>query len=246
MNFYGFEIDPEKLPVHVGIIMDGNGRWANKKGLPRFMGHQQGFFTLKKLMEFNRKMGIKIITVYAFSTENWNRPQEEVDFLMSLVRQIIPEYTDELLENDIQLRVTGSMKGVPAELVQEIETSIKRTADCKSYIFNVAFNYGGRREIADAMTAIAQKVACGELTAGQIDENTIAAHLYQPDIPDADLIIRTSGEYRLSNFLLWKSAYSELYITRKLWPDFGPKDFSKAIYDFQNRKRRFGRVSDDE
>ncbi len=242
MRFYGYDLDPSRLPKHIGIIMDGNGRWAARKGLERAAGHERGFKTLKRLMDFNRHVQIKTLTVFAFSTENWNRPKQEVDFLMALMRSVISEYTKELLANDIRLAVTGSREGVPVDLNRLIDESLEKTSGCKSYVFNVAFNYGGRREIVDAAKAIARDVRDGKLNERDVDEATVGRHLYSPGLPDADLIIRTSGELRFSNFLLWQSAYAELWFTRKLWPDFHPRDYCKAIYDFQNRHRRFGNV----
>jgi len=242
MEFHGYDIDTERLPRHIGIIMDGNGRWAKKRGLPRVKGHEEGFKTLKALMEFNRELGVKAITVYAFSTENWKRPETEVGYLMGMVAKIIPEYTEELLQNDIRLRVLGTSAGVDPKLWEKITASVAKTADCTSYDFIVAFNYGGKRELLDAMKSLARDAAEGKISPEDIDEKAVEARLYQPDLPEADLIIRTSGELRLSNFLLWQSAYSELYFTETLWPDFGPAEFCRAIHDFQNRKRRFGDI----
>lgn len=242
MNFYGYEIDPEKLPRHVGIIMDGNGRWAVKRGLDRSAGHEKGFAALRRLMDFNRRLKAPIITVYAFSTENWKRPAAEVSFLMELLARVIPLYTEELRESDVRIRVTGTREGISEELNRIIDNAIARTSHCKQFTFNIALNYGGRREIADAVKGIVRDVRDGKLLESDVGEDTIGRYLYSPDLPDADLIIRTSGELRMSNFLLWQSAYSELWFTNKLWPDFRPKDFCKAVYDYQNRKRRFGNV----
>lgn len=242
MKFFDYEIDPENLPQHVGIIMDGNGRWAKERGQKRVFGHEQGFKALKELMDFNRELGVPAVTVYAFSTENWRRPESEVGYLMNMLVRIIPQYSDELLKNDIQLRVTGTKKSVDPKVWEKIQSAIDKTAQCSSYIFNVAFNYGGRQEIMDAVCRIIEDVKSGAISEKELNEERFSHYLYQSDLPDADLIIRTSGEERLSNFLLWQSAYSEFYFTDTLWPDFSPEEFCKAISEFQHRKRRFGKV----
>jgi undecaprenyl diphosphate synthase len=242
MKFYGYEIDTGRLPLHIGIIMDGNGRWAKRRGLSRSEGHQAGFEALLKLIKANKKIGVKYISVYAFSTENHARPQEEVGFLMGLAVNTLKNYTEEFIKNDIRLLVTGSEEGLDKQLVSMIREAEKRTEICKSYVFNVAFNYGGRIEIVDAVKRIAQKVKTGEIEVSDIDKEAIKDYLYKPELPDVDLIIRTSGELRLSNFLLWQSAYSEFWFTKKFWPDFSPRDYFRAINDYQKRKRRFGKV----
>ena len=242
MQLYGFELDPQQLPRHVGFIMDGNGRWANKRGLPRIAGHEKGYLALKRIIDFNKEIGVKFISVYAFSTENWTRPASEVDFLMGLARKLVLEYTPTLLENDIRLAITGSRDNLSADLLQLLDESVAKTAHCKSYTFNIAFNYGGRREIVDAVKRIASKIETGDSKAADITEADITGALYHPEIPDLDLLIRTSGEQRVSNFMLWQGSYSELYFTKKLWPDYSPKDYCRAIALYQKRKRRFGGV----
>lgn len=242
MKFYGYEIDTKKLPTHIGIIMDGNGRWAKKQGMRRIEGHKKGFESLIKIIRSNKKLGVKYITVYAFSTENWSRPVQEVSFLMGFAKKILLEYIHEFLDNDIRLRVTGTSDRINPELQKLIEESLEKTKHCKSYTFNIAFNYGGQREIVDATKKIIADYEAGKLKLNKLDEKKFADYLYQPDIPPLDMVIRTSGELRLSNFLLWQSAYSEFWFTKKLWPNFSPRDFHKAVYDFQNRKRRFGKL----
>ncbi len=244
-SFFNIEIDTEKLPRHVGIIMDGNGRWAKKRNLPRVMGHERGFAAIKRIIEFNKDLGVPYITVFAFSTENWKRPRDEVNFLMGLAKRMILEYTDTLLKHDVRLRVTGITDDIDTELQNLIKDAISRTEHCQHYTMNIAFNYGGRREIADAARKIAFEVKEGRLRPENVDESLIQKHLYSPDIPDVDMMIRTSGELRLSNFLLWQCAYSEFYFSKKLWPDFSPEDFVIAIKDYQNRKRRFGDINNE-
>ncbi len=242
MRLYTFDIDENALPSHVGIIMDGNGRWAGRKGLPRVRGHVKGYEVLKKIIEFNKKIGIRYISVYAFSTENWRRPKDEVNFLMELARNLIAEYTETLFRNDIRLLVTGVKDHLDEPLIRLLEESVSKTSKCSSYVLNVVFNYGGRREILDASKKLASEYGCGKADLDKIDEKAFGNYLYEPELPDVDLVIRTSGEYRLSNFLLWQSNYAELYFTKKLWPDFRERDFCRAIYNYQARKRRFGDI----
>ncbi len=241
-SFFGQNIDPARLPGHIAIIMDGNGRWAEKRGLPRAFGHERGFEALKTLIEFNKEVGVPFITVYAFSTENWKRPRAEVDFLMKLAKKIIREYTQLLLDNDVRLVISGDRTGLDEELLDLINEAEKKTSQCGSYVFNTAFNYGGRREIITAIHKILSEVKQGKIDSTDIDEKTFARYLYQPDIPDVDLLIRSSGEFRISNFLLWQAAYSEFYVTETLWPDFSPEEFILAISDYQKRNRRFGSI----
>lgn len=242
MKFYGYDIDPARLPKHIGIIMDGNGRWAQKRGLDRGEGHEKGFLALKRLMEFNKKMKVETLSVYAFSTENWKRPEREVTGLMNLLRRVIPMYAEELAANDIRMIVTGTREGLPPDLGRMLDKAMEITSQCKRFTFNVAFNYGGRREISDAVRSIVRDVKAGKLDESAIDESVVGRYVYTPQLPDVDLMIRTSGERRISNFLLWQGSYAELWFTGKLWPDFGARDYCRAIYDFQNRHRRFGNV----
>jgi len=225
----------EKIPVHIAIIMDGNRRWAKKRGLPIFYGHKKGVDTVKKIVEAARKLNIKYLTLYAFSTENWNRNKREINMLFSLLKKCITEYRDELKKNDISLKVSGVIEEFPQELVKAINQTVSYLSDCKSMVLNLALNYGGRREIIDAVNkAIKNGVKV-------ITEEELSKNLYTYPLPFPDLIIRTSGEMRLSNFLIWQSAYSEFYITSKLWPDFTEDDFCEAIIEYAKRERRMGR-----
>jgi undecaprenyl diphosphate synthase len=225
----------EKIPVHIAIIMDGNRRWAKKRGLPIFYGHKKGVDTVKKIVEAARKLNIKYLTLYAFSTENWNRNKREINMLFSLLKKCITEYRDELKKNDISLKVSGVIEEFPQELVKAINQTVSYLSGCKSMVLNLALNYGGRREIIDAVNkAIKNGVKV-------ITEEELSKNLYTYPLPFPDLIIRTSGEMRLSNFLIWQSAYSEFYITSKLWPDFTEDDLCEAIIEYAKRERRMGR-----
>ncbi len=241
MRFFGYTLYPERLPRHVAFIMDGNGRWARQRFLPRNEGHKKGYETLKNLIEFNENLKIPYISAYAFSTENWNRPREEVDFLMNMAAKVIDEYVDSMKEKNIRFCYTGSFEGLSPELRQKFEHAIESTKNGE-YVFNIVFNYGGKKEIADAAKKIALDVQQGKISPEDISETTFDRYLYSPDIPPVDLLIRTSGEQRISNFLLWQCAYAEFYFTPKLWPDFQPKDFCKALADYQKRQRRFGKI----
>lgn len=243
MRLFNYDIDENALPGHVGIIMDGNGRWALKKGLPRVRGHAKGYQVLRKIIEFNKKIGIKYISVYAFSTENWRRPPEEVNFLMQLAKNIIGEYTETLLKNDIRLLITGVKDNLDGELSALLDESVAKTSRCSSYVLDMVFNYGGRREIIDAAKKMAADYKNGTVShLEDLDEKAFGNYLYVPELPDVDLIIRTSGEYRLSNFLIWQSSYSEMFFTKRLWPDFRESDFCRAVSSYQARKRRFGDI----
>jgi len=242
MRLFTYDIDENTLPAHVGIIMDGNGRWAQKRGLPRVRGHVKGYNVLKKIIEFNKKIGIKYISVYAFSIENWRRPKEEVNFLMEMAKRLIAEYSDTLLKNDIRLLITGVRDNIDSRLAELLDESVAKTGRCRSYVLNVVFNYGGRREIVDAAKKLAEQYKSGKAKLEDIDERAFGNFLYAPELPDVDLVIRTSGEYRLSNFLIWQSNYAELFFTKRFWPDFREIDFCRAIYSYQTRKRRFGIV----
>lgn len=222
--------------------MDGNGRWAKKRGLPRSAGHSAGADTLKKIVTECNNMGIKYITVYAFSTENWKRPKEEVDYLMNLLLGYLKDAEKTLAGENVVIRAIGSRKELSEEIREQIIKTEEFTKNNTGIIMNIAVNYGSREELATAFKAISEKVSLGEITKDEITPEIISDNLYTKGQPDPDLIIRTSGEERLSNFLLWQSAYSELWFTKRLWPDFSKKDLIDAIYDFQNRKRRFGGV----
>lgn len=240
MRFYGQIIDPSRLPAHIAIIMDGNGRWANKRGLERVKGHEKGFNVLKEIVDFNKHVGVKVISVFAFSTENWQRPAGEVNFLMQLARNLVLQYTDELIQNNVRLTITGSEERLDPDVLNLLKEGIARTAHCSSYTLNIAFNYGGKREIVDAARKIAWEYKDGKIDIASIGEDDFRRYLYHPELPDVDLLIRTSGELRISNFLLWQSSYAEFWFTEKYWPDFTKKDYCKAIKDFQRRKRRKG------
>jgi undecaprenyl diphosphate synthase len=232
----------ELLPKHVAVIMDGNGRWAKRQGLPRIMGHKRGVDALKDLLRCCKDWGIQALTAYAFSTENWKRPQEEVDFLMTLFQRVLRQELREMVEENVQIQFVGNLNALPRSLQAEISRSMDETKDNRSIKFTVATNYGGRQEILQACRAIAQKVQQGLLQPDEIDEAVFERHLYTAGIADPDLLIRTSGEMRLSNFLLWQMAYGEIYITDTLWPDFDREEFHRALSAYQQRERRFGSV----
>lgn len=235
-------LDPNRLPKHVAIIMDGNGRWAQARGLPRSMGHRAGVESLRKIVSTCLDLGIKVLTVYAFSTENWKRPQEEINTLMNLLCEYIQKELDELHSHDVQIRAIGHIEDLPMRAQKELEKAQRVTAENKKLILNIALNYGGRLEIVDAARKIAVKVKKGEIQPEEIDEALFQRHLYTADLPDPDLLIRPAGELRLSNFLLWQTAYTEFWSTSVYWPDFQPKHFLQALIDFQKRERRFGGI----
>lgn len=236
------EIDFGRLPRHIGVIMDGNGRWAKKRRLPRSAGHSMGAETLKKIVTECNRIGIGYITVYAFSTENWKRPKEEVDYLMNLLLDYLRDAENSLAGENVVIRAIGSRKELSQEIQEQIIKTENFTKNNTGIVMNIALNYGSREEMLHAVGAISKKVQNGEMTLEEIDEKAFSNALYTGGQPDPDLIIRTSGEERLSNFLLWQAAYSELWFTKKLWPDFKKEDLYQAIYDFQNRSRRFGGV----
>lgn len=236
------DIDPNLLPNHVAVIMDGNGRWAKRRGLPRIMGHQKGVDALKNLLRCCKDWGIAALTAYAFSTENWGRPLEEVEFLMTLFERVLRRELKEMMEENVRIRFVGDLGKLPPSLQEEIAKSMKETEYNKGIDFTIATNYGGRQEIIHACRAIALEVAKGTLEADEIDENLFQNHLYTVGLSDPDLLIRTSGEMRLSNFLLWQMAYAEIYVTDTLWPDFDRKEFHLALLSYQNRERRFGKL----
>ena len=231
-----------RLPQHVAVIMDGNGRWAKQKSLPRIEGHRQGAKTLKELLRYCKNLGIETLTAYAFSTENWGRPVGEVNFLMSLFERMLQKELKEMEEEEVCINFIGDLTPLPQSLQEEMLRSMERTKHNRGVFFNVAINYGSRHEMINACKAIAQKVQQGKLSAEAIDEDTIAQHLYTSASSDPDLLIRTSGEMRLSNFMLWQLAYTEIYVTDTLWPDFNREQFDRAIESYQQRDRRFGKV----
>ncbi len=229
-------IDIHKLPKHVAIIMDGNGRWAEKHGQSRLSGHEQGSRVVKQTITCAKNLGIKFLTLYAFSTENWNRPKKEVFGLMKLLSRYLSEERDFLIQEKIRLNVIGNWKKLPSSLVRKIEEVQDATAENQEMLLNIALSYGGREEIIKAVNKILEEKK------KKITEDSFSKYLYTSGIPDPDLLIRSSGEKRISNFLLWQSAYAEFYFTDVLWPDFKDEDFYGAIYAFQNRKRRYGTV----
>jgi len=231
-----------RVPVHVAIIMDGNGRWASQHGLPRIKGHEQGAESVRAAMRAAKKAGITYLTLYAFSVENWSRPKAEVNYLMRLIPRFIRHYEKELHENRTRLRVMGRTADLPATVMKELTAVMARTAAYPDRQLILALSYGSRTEITEAVKRIAGQVRSGKLKPENIDEKMISENLYLPDIPDPDLIIRTSGEMRLSNFLLWQASYSELYVTDVFWPEFRERDFMKALDAYGKRHRRFGKI----
>ena len=238
------KIDPEKLPQHVAIIMDGNGRWAKKQGLMRVRGHREGTKAVREVTEACSEIGVKNLTLYAFSTENWNRPKLEVETLMKLLVSSLKKEIKTLQENDIKLNAIGRLENLPAKALQELNEVIRKTSNNKRMTLTLALSYGSREEITTAVKEIAEKVQKGEISEKAIDESVINEHLYTQNLPDVDLLIRTSGEQRISNFLLWQIAYAELYFSEVLWPDYRKDDLFEAIYNYQNRERRFGKTSE--
>ena len=238
------KINTDKLPKHVAVIMDGNGRWARKQGKMRVFGHQNGVQGVRDITEAAAELGVSVLTLYAFSTENWNRPKDEVNALMELLIHTIHEERHTLNKNNIKLRVIGDLNALPANCHDEITEAIRETASNTRLTLVLALSYSSRWELTNAMKQIGQKVKEGSIDPNEITEKTIEEHLSSSGIPDPELLIRTSGEYRISNFLLWQIAYSELYFTPKLWPEFGKEDFYEALIDYQQRERRFGMVSE--
>ena len=236
------DLKRERLPRHVAVIMDGNGRWAKRQGLPRIIGHKRGVDALKDLLRCCKDWGIQALTAYAFSTENWGRPLEEVDFLMTLFERVLRLELREMMEENVQIQFVGNLNALPPSLQAEIERSMVDTQNNRDIRFTVATNYGGRQEILQATRAIAHQVKQGLIQPEEIDEALFERHLYTSGICDPDLLIRTSGEMRISNFLLWQLAYAEIYITETLWPDFDRTEFHRALCAYQQRERRFGKV----
>ncbi len=232
----------EKIPRHVALIMDGNGRWAKERGLSRIDGHKEGAQSVRAVLRAAAKAGVEFITVYAFSTENWKRPPQEVDGLMKLLISSLNAYEQELHDNHIRMRVMGQFDRLPLPVRMRLQKTIDATAHYTDHTFIIALSYGSRTEIADAAKQLAIKAKAGELDPKKIDEQAISDHLYLPDVPDPELMIRTSGELRLSNFLLWQLSYSEFYITETYWPDFREEQFYEALAAFNGRDRRYGGV----
>ena len=237
-------IDTDNLPKHVAIIMDGNGRWAKKQGRLRIFGHENGSKSLRNIVEASARLGIENLTLYAFSTENWNRPKPEVRTLMKLLISSLKSEINTLHDNNIKLNCIGNLQDLPKSAQQGLEHVIEKTKDNSRMILTLALSYGSRDEIIQAIKGISDKVKNNIISICDIDESIINQHLYTRNLPDVDLLIRTSGEHRISNFLLWQIAYAELYFTDVLWPDFTTSDFHKAIADYQKRERRFGKTSE--
>ncbi|MDD2402064.1 MAG: isoprenyl transferase [Clostridia bacterium] len=234
------DILKDPLPQHIAIIMDGNGRWASSKGFPRIAGHRAGAENLRKIIELCGDLKIHYFTVYAFSTENWKRPKEEVDALMSLLVEYIETELDVLKKNGVKIKIIGNVEELPNKAQLQIRKAEKETSINSKLFLQIALNYGGRREIIDAVKGIVRDTASGQLQLDDIDDNTFSKYLYTVDVPDPDLLIRTAGEKRISNFLLWQCAYTEFWVTSVYWPEFSSKHFYMAIDEFQRRHRRFG------
>ncbi len=235
--------DALKPPHHIAVIMDGNGRWAQARGLPRGLGHRAGAQAVRRIVEACCEVGVKVLTLYAFSWENRDRPPAEIRELMGLLEEFIRRETPTLLANQVRLRMIGRLEELPADVVDSLRRVMERTAHGERMTLVLALGYGGRQEIVDVARRLAEQVRRGLVQPEQIDEAAFAQQLYAPDLPDPDLLIRTSGEQRLSNFLLWQSSYTELYVTPKLWPDFTKDDLLDAIAEYERRERRFGRVA---
>ena len=233
----------EKIPKHVAIIMDGNGRWAKQRRLPRTQGHVEGVKRVEEIVAAARKAGIEVLTVYAFSTENWSRPQDEVSMLMRTFIAVLGQKAKELRSNGIRIRFLGRREGIPPEVLKAMEAAEALTGDRDDMTFNVAFNYGSRAEIIDAVKAVGSKAAAGDLDIENLTEEAFGSFLYTKGQSDVDLLIRTSGELRISNFLLWQLSYAELYFTPKYWPEFTAEEFHLALKDFAGRQRRYGGVN---
>ena len=236
------QIDMERIPEHVAIIMDGNGRWATKRGFPRSFGHNQGVDVLKEIIKVSKNLGCKVLTVYAFSTENWSRPNKEVDFLINLFEKVLKKEIDEIHQESIKIKFIGDLSPFPKNLKSVLNSSEALTRNNKSFTLNVCVNYGGRQEIVKVAQEIAKKSFSGEINPSEVNEELINSELLTQGVKDPELLIRTSGEKRISNFLLWQLAYSEIYISEILWPDFDESEFFKAIIDYQSRNRRFGGI----
>ncbi len=237
------EIDSKKLPKHVAIIMDGNGRWARKKAMNRVRGHEEGTESVRVITRASRQLGISWLTLYAFSEENWQRPKYEVKALMGILKRFLKSELNEMLENDIRFQTIGRTDKLPQDVRKIINKTIEKTSENKNMVLTLALSYGSRQEIVDSVKKISQKIEAGEFSSSQITEKIISESLYTVDMPDPDLLIRTSGEYRISNFLLWQIAYSEIFITPTLWPDFRKEEYLRVIENFQSRERRYGATS---
>lgn len=235
---------PEQLPRHVAIIMDGNGRWARRQGLPRVLGHRAGIKSVRAIVEECCRLGIQQLTLYCLSVENWKRPARELGFLMRLLRHFLVVEREELIEQNVRLRMIGRREGLPPDVLDELDRTVEMTAGHGGLTLCLAINYGGRAEIADAARRLAEDVRDGRLEATAVDESTFASYLSTAGMPDPDLMVRTAGELRVSNYLLWQLSYAELWVTEILWPDFRAEHLHEAVVDFANRQRRFGGLPD--
>ncbi len=244
MGTYKEQIDKNNLPEHIAIIMDGNGRWAKQKGNERIFGHKNAVKAVRETVEAAAELGISYLTLYAFSTENWNRPRAEIDALMSLLVNTLDSETKTLMDNNIRLLTIGDMQSLPARVVSHLQRTVDNTSHNTGMRLVLALSYSARWEILDAVKSIARKIELGELTSRELTCDHFTDYLQTKDIPDPDLLIRTSGEYRISNFMLWQIAYAELYFTQTLWPDFRKEDLYAAICNYQRRERRFGKISE--
>jgi undecaprenyl diphosphate synthase len=233
-------LQADAIPRHVGIIMDGNGRWAESRGLSRNEGHRAGLEAVRAVVRSANELGIQVLTLYAFSTENWSRPKPEVDELMRLLDHYIDLEIEEVLRNGIRVRTMGQLERVPASIRRKLEDAVERTRDNTEMQLVFALSYGARQEIVDAARKLLRDFEVGKVDPDHLDEKTFAAYLYEPDLPDPDLLIRTGGEFRVSNFLLWQIAYAEIYVTDRMWPDFRKSHLVEALLDYQDRERRFG------
>ena len=235
-------LDPAKLPRHVAVIMDGNGRWARKRLMNRINGHHKGAETVRTVVRTSRELGISVLTLYAFSTENWQRPKTEVAALMTLLERFLKSELKEMMDNDIRLRTIGQTERLPEFVRKVLQETMQATAGNRSMTLNLALSYGARDEIVRMVRSIAEKSVSGDIAPEDVTEQLISQHLDTADFPDPDLLIRTSGEMRISNFLLWQIAYSEIFITRTLWPDFSKEEYLRILDEFQRRERRFGKL----
>jgi undecaprenyl diphosphate synthase len=241
-NVAGVDVDLAHLPSHIAIIMDGNGRWATSRGLPRTVGHREGSETFRRVATYLNNIGLKHLTVYAFSTENWSRPVEEVDAIMRLLKEYLLEACEKMVRDNISLKILGDQSALSPELREIIKRTDELSLQTSGLKVNVCINYGGRAEIVNAARILAEKAVLGEIKPEDIDVSLLSEELYTAGIPDPDLIIRPSGELRISNFLLWQSAYAEFYFTDMLWPDFDEKEINRAILSYQKRNRRYGGI----
>ncbi len=237
-------LDPGRIPRHVAIIMDGNGRWAKRKSLRRINGHIKGVDAVRAVVTASREIGIKYLTLYAFSMENWKRPKDEVNALMDLLYKYLIDELEEMLENDIRLNAIGELETLPPTVYEKLLSVMQETSHCQGMTLTLALSYGARAEIVHAVQSIITNLHKKKIAREEVTVNSFASYLWTKDLPDPDLLIRTSGEYRISNFMLWQMAYTEIYVTETLWPDFGKKELIEAILDYQSRERRFGLTSE--